>query len=242
MKTIGLLGGMSWPSTVSYYQQINQAVNARLGGLHSARIAMYSVDFAELERPALDGSWEVTAGILSRAARSLERAGADFLVLCTNTMHRVAPDIETAVDIPLLHIADATADGIRRAGLGKVGMLGTRFTMEHDFYRGRLRERHGVETLVPGEADREQIDRVIFDELVVGEVRPESRDVLLRSIRELVASGSEGIILGCTELGLLVGANDVAVPLFDTTELHARAAVARALDRGSVEDRPPGSS
>jgi aspartate racemase len=172
----------------------------------------------------------VTAGILSRAARALERAGADFLVLCTNTMHRVAPDIETAVDIPLLHIADATADGIRRAGLGKVGMLGTRFTMEHDFYRGRLRERHGVETLVPGEADREQIDRVIFDELVVGEVRPESRDVLLRSIRELVASGSEGIILGCTELGLLVGANDVAVPLFDTTELHARAAVARALD------------
>ncbi len=230
MKAIGLLGGMSWPSTVSYYQQINQPVNARLGGLHSALIAMYSVDFAELERPALDGSWDVTAGILSRAARALERAGADFLVLCTNTMHRVAPDIETAVDIPLLHIADATADGIRRAGLGKVGMLGTRFTMEHDFYRGRLRERHGVETLVPGQADREQIDRVIFDELVVGEVRPESRDVLLRSIRELVASGSEGIILGCTELGLLVGANDVAVPLFDTTELHARAAVARALD------------
>ena len=229
MKTIGLLGGMSWASTISYYQQINQGVNARLGGMHSARIAMVSVDFAELERPGLDGSWHVTAGILSRAGRTLEQAGAHFLVLCTNTMHRVAPDIEAAVEIPLLHIADATAAGIHDAKLAKVGMLGTRFTMEHDFYRGRLRERHGIETLVPGERERERIDRVIFDELVIGELRPDSRDILLASIRELISGGAQGIILGCTELGLLVGADDVAVPLFDTTELHARAAVTRAL-------------
>ena len=229
MKTIGLIGGMSWESTVPYYRQINETIKARLGGLHSAKIVLYSVDFHEIERLQHAGDWEAAGAVLAEAARSLEAAGADFLVLCTNTMHKVAPGIEAAVRIPLLHIADPTAVELKRAGHSTVGLLGTRFTMEQAFYRDRLSERHGLRVIVPGPQDRETVHRIIYEELCLGVVTPESRSEYRRVIESLASQGAQAIILGCTEISLLVNQQDSAVPLFDTTAIHARAAAEKAL-------------
>ena len=229
MKTIGLIGGMSWESTVPYYRQINETIKARLGGLHSAKIVLYSVDFHEIERLQHAGDWEAAGAVLAEAARSLEAAGADFLVLCTNTMHKVAPGIEAAVRIPLLHIADPTAVELKRAGHSTVGLLGTRFTMEQAFYRDRLSERHGLRVIVPGPPDRETIHRIIYQELCLGVVTAESRSEYRRVIASLASQGARAIILGCTEISLLVNQQDSAVPLFDTTAIHARAAAEKAL-------------
>ena len=229
MKTIGLIGGMSWESTVPYYRLINETVKARLGGLHSAKVVLYSVDFHEVERLQHSGDWEAAGALLAGAARALEAAGADFLVLCTNTMHKVAGAIEGAVGIPLFHIADPTAEEIKAAGIGTVGLIGTRFTMEQEFYKGRLRERHGLAVLVPSAGDREIVHRVIYEELCLGKIVDGSREEYRRIMADLVAEGAEAILLGCTEISLLVGREDSTVPLFDTTSLHARKAAERAL-------------
>jgi aspartate racemase len=229
MKTIGLVGGMSWESSIEYYRIINEEVRTRLGGLHSARLVMFSVDFAEIEPLQHEGKWDEAARKLVAAAGSVESAGADFVLLCTNTMHKVADRLEAAVEIPLLHIADPTARKIQARGLSKVGLLGTRFTMEEDFYKGRLVEKHGLDVLVPDDEHREIIHRIIYDELCLGQVRPSSRDRYLDIIDRLVDRGAEGIILGCTEIGLLIREGDTAVPLFDTTTIHAAAAVELAL-------------
>lgn len=229
MKTIGLIGGMSWESTVPYYRQINELVKQRLGGLHSARIVLYSVDFHDIERLQQGGRWDEAGDLLALAARALESAGADFLVLCTNTMHKVAAAIEAAVRIPLLHIADATAAEIRGAGLRRVGLLATRFTMEQEFYRGRLEQEHAIEVIVPEASDRDLVHRVIYDELCLGAIRADSREHYRQIIARLVDQGAEGIIFGCTEIGLLVSAADAPVPVFDTTAIHAARAVTFAL-------------
>lgn len=229
MKTIGLIGGMSWESTIPYYRQINEAIRERLGGLHSARIVLYSVDFHEIERLQHAGDWDAAGAILAEAARSLEAAGAAFMVLCTNTMHKVAARIESAVAIPLLHIADPTAAEIKRAGYVTVGLLGTRFTMEQDFYRDRLSEQHGLHVIVPESEHRETVHRVIYEELCLGIVKPESRVAYREVMRSLASQGAQAIILGCTEISLLVGQQDSEVPLFDTTAIHARSAAEEAL-------------
>ncbi|PPJ43858.1 MULTISPECIES: aspartate/glutamate racemase family protein [unclassified Pseudoxanthomonas] len=229
MKTIGLIGGMSWESTVPYYRLVNEGIKARLGGLHSAQVVLYSVDFHEIERLQREGDWHTAGELLADAARRVQAAGADLLVLCTNTMHKVAPQMEAAVSIPLLHIADATGAAITTAGHRTVGLLGTRFTMEQDFYRERLREVHGLQVIVPDADDRGLVHDVIYDELCRGVVRDSSREAYRRIMDDLVASGADAIILGCTEIGLLVGAQDASVPLFDTTALHANAAVDAAL-------------
>ncbi|MGM0691884.1 MAG: aspartate/glutamate racemase family protein [Pseudomonadota bacterium] len=228
MQTIGLIGGMSWESTQSYYRLINQRVRATLGGLHSARLVLYSVDFAEIEALQQRGDWAATARILGEAARSLAAAGADFLVLCTNTMHKVAPQLEQAVDIPLLHIADATARALQRQAVTRVGLLGTRFTMEQAFYRERL-EARGIQVLLPDDAQRERIHAVIYDELCRGEIRPASKAAYLAIVASLAGRGAQGVILGCTEIGLLIQDDDTPVPLFDTTAIHAEQAVEMAL-------------
>lgn len=229
MRTIGLIGGMSWESTVPYYRVVNETVRERLGGLHSARVILYSVDFDEVERMQRHGDWDAAGALLARAARSLATAGADFLVLCTNTMHLVAPAIEAAAGIPLLHIADPTADAVKAAGCTTVGLLGTRFTMEQAFYKDRLRERHGLRVLVPAEAERAEVHRVIYDELCLGRIDAGSRESYRRVMAGLVAQGAQAIILGCTEISLLVSQADASVPLFDTTALHARGAAELAL-------------
>ncbi|MFM5119678.1 aspartate/glutamate racemase family protein [Aeromonas veronii] len=229
MKCIGLLGGMSWESTVSYYQALNRGVRAQLGGLHSARVLLNSVDFAGIERLQHAGDWPATARLLAAEARKLQDGGADFLLIGTNTMHKVAPEIEAAIDIPLLHIADATAAKLQADGITRVGLLGTRFTMEQDFYKGRLQERFGLAVLVPDEAGRERVHRIIYDELCLGEIRESSRAEYLAIIEGLAAAGAEAVILGCTEIALLVGDAQAAVPLYDTTAIHAEAAVALAL-------------
>lgn len=229
MKTIGLIGGMSWESTVPYYRQVNEGIKARLGGLHSAKVVLYSVDFHEIEQLQRDGDWDTAGKLLADAARRVQAAGADLLVLCTNTMHKVAPQMEAAVSIPLLHIADATGAAITAAGHRTVGLLGTRFTMEQDFYRQRLQDRHGLQVLVPDADDRRIVHDVIYDELCRGVVSDSSRDAYRRVMDDLVARGAQAIILGCTEIGLLVGPQDARVPLFDTTTLHASAAVEAAL-------------
>ncbi len=229
MKIIGLIGGMSWESTVTYYRQINETIKHRLGGLHSAKIVLYSVDFHDIERLQHAGDWEAAGAMLAEAARSLEAAGSDFLVLCTNTMHKVASPIESAVTIPLLHIADPTAGEIKRAGHLTVGLLGTRFTMEQAFYRDRLSERHGLQVIVPTEEDRDIVHRIIYEELCVGVVLPESRSEYRRIMENLASQGAEAIILGCTEISLLVSQKDSPVTLFDTTAIHARAAAEEAL-------------
>ena len=234
MKTIGLLGGMSWESTVLYYQIVNRTVAERLGGLHSAKVLLSSVDFDEIEKLQHAGQWEQAGTVLAREARRLELAGANFLVICTNTMHKVAPQVEAAISIPLLHIADPTAAAIARAGVKTVGLLGTRFTMEQEFYRGRLEREHGLEVLVPPAPDITTVHNVIYDELCRGRVMEASRVQFRRVIGGLVARGAQGIILGCTEITMLVGAKDSPVPLFDTTELHARAAARRAVDDSSA--------
>jgi aspartate racemase len=228
MKTIGMLGGMSWESTALYYRKINEETKRSLGGLHSARIALVSVDFQEIETLQHEDDWTTCAQILADRSRDIEAAGADFLLICTNTMHLVAPQIEEAIGIPLLHIADATATRIRSAGHEKIGLLGTRFTMEQAFYRGRL-EQQGIEVLVPPEEDREIVHRVIYDELCRGEIRDESRAEFLRIIDQLAASGAQGVIEGCTEIVMLVQQAHTDVPLFDTTSIHAEEAVAEAL-------------
>ncbi len=229
MKTIGLLGGMSWESSKHYYALVNEAVRARLGGLHSARCVLWSVDFADIEPLQRANEWEKAGELLNRAALGLERAGADLLVLCANTMHKVADQAMRGVRIPLVHIADVTAERIRAAGLRRVALLGTRYVMEEDFYRRRLTERHGLEVTVPGKADRDEVHRVIFEELVLGRVEARSKARYLEIMDALVKGGAQGILAGCTEIGMLVGQADLAVPLFDTTELHALAAVERAL-------------
>lgn len=229
MKTIGLLGGMSWESTALYYRMINEGVNAQLGGLHSARLVMYSVDFYEIEQLQATGDWQQAGEKLAAAAGSLQAAGAEFIVLCTNTMHKVAPAIATATSLPLLHIADATAEAIQTAGIRKVGLLGTRFTMEQAFYKQRLQDNYGIEVVIPNESGRETVHQVIYQELCLGHINAASREKYRAVMAELVAQGAEAIIMGCTEITLLIDQQDATVPLFDTTQIHAKAAVALAL-------------
>lgn len=229
MLTIGLIGGMSWESSAQYYRLINQAVRTRLGGVHSARSLMFSVDFGEIGRLQHDGDWDALTAAMIDAAARLERGGADLFLICTNTMHKVADAVAASVSIPLLHIADPTAARIVAAGHRRVGLLGTAFTMEQAFYRDRLTDRFGLDVIVPDEDDRRHVHRIIYDELVVGVVAPASRDIYRQVIARLIDQGAEAIILGCTEIMLLVGAEDSAVPLFDTTAIHAEAAVEQAL-------------
>ncbi len=229
MKTIGLIGGMSWESSAHYYRLLNEAVRARLGGLHSARCLLASVDFAEIEPLQRAGRWDEAGALLNQAALGLERAGAELLVICANTMHKVADRTMRGVRIPLLHVADVTAERVLAAGLRRVALLGTRYTMEQEFYRRRLEERFGLEVLVPGQADRDEVNRIIFEELCLGRIEPRSKARYVAIMEGLVAAGAEGVIAGCTEITMLVQQPDVSVPLFDTTELHALAAVERAL-------------
>jgi len=230
MKCIGLIGGMSWESSAQYYAIINRAVRDRLGAPHSARTLMYSLDFGDVERLQHAGEWDALGDLMANAARSLEAGGADLIVLCTNTMHKLADRIEIASNLPLLHIADPTAQAIKAQGLTRIGLLGTAFTMEQDFYRGRLEREHGLEVLVPEADDRAEVHRAIYEELVAGKVVESSREAYRAVIARLVECGAQGIILGCTEIMLLVSEEDSAVPLFDTTTLHALAAVSAALD------------
>jgi aspartate racemase len=229
MKTIGLLGGMSWQSTVEYYRIINEEVANRLGGLHSAKLVMSSIDFAEMEELQHTNRWTEAGEMLAGQARGLKSAGADFLLICANTMHKVAGAVEAGCGLPVLHIADATADEVKRAGIKKIGLLGTRYTMEEDFYRVRLAEKHGLEVMIPSADDRAMINRVIYDELCRGITRPESKKDYLRVIQTMADGGAGGIILGCTEIELLVKPTDFSLPLFPTTKIHAQAAVELAL-------------
>ncbi|HDN05341.1 MAG TPA: aspartate/glutamate racemase family protein [Chloroflexi bacterium] len=231
MKIIGLIGGMSWESSIEYYRIINQEVRAVLGGVHSAKSVMVSLDFGEIEELQMKGDWEEATRILIRSAREVESAGADFLLICTNTMHLMAEEVQEGIDIPLLHIADATARAVKAEGLKSVGLLGTRFTMEKDFYRGRLEKKHQLRVIVPDQAGRDLVHNVIYDELVQGLIKEPSRQSYLEVIQNLVKEGAEGIVLGCTEIGLLIKGEDVQVPVFDTMEIHARAAVDAALGR-----------
>lgn len=230
MKTIGLIGGMSWESSIEYYRIINETAREKLGGLHSAKSLMVSVDFAEIETLQHEDRWEEAAQILQDCAKDLERGGADFILLCTNTMHKVADRMVSGVNIPFLHIADATAKVIVKAGIRKIGLLGTRFTMEHDFYKDRLIKNHGLDVLVPDESEREIIHRVIYDELCLGQVREASRGQYKEIMQTLVDRGAQGIILGCTEIELLIRQGDCTVPLFPTSRIHAVAAVEKALE------------
>lgn len=230
MKTIGMIGGMSWESTLDYYRLINQAVKARLGGLHSAKCLLYSVDFAEIERLQHENRWQEAGEVLSRAAQGLEKGGADFLLICTNTMHKVAEAVEKSVAIPLLHLADATAENIKAKGMRRVALLGTRYTMVEDFYKGRLVDNHGLDVLVPNEQEMDIVHRVIYEELCLGKINNASRQEYLHVIERLKGEGAQGVILGCTEIGLLVKKEHTDVPLFDTTEIHASAAVDYALN------------
>ncbi|MAO13826.1 MULTISPECIES: aspartate/glutamate racemase family protein [unclassified Marinobacter] len=230
MKKIGLIGGMSWESTQTYYRLINQKVRDELGGLHSAKLVLYSVDFAEIEALQHQGDWQTTGEILGSAAQSVESAGAEFLVLCTNTMHKVASQIERSANVPLLHIADATANVLKQDGVTCVGLLGTRFTMEQTFYLGRLQE-HGIQVIVPDESQRELVHSVIYNELCQGMVKSDSKNGYLDVVASLAERGAQGVILGCTEIGLLIQGSDTEVKLYDTTEIHAEQAVQYALDR-----------
>ncbi|MFJ9611362.1 aspartate/glutamate racemase family protein [Kitasatospora sp. NPDC101176] len=234
MKTLGLIGGMSWESTAEYYRHLNELTRERLGGLHSAPLVLYSVDFATVERLQAEGRWEEAGALLAEAARALQAAGAELLLICTNTMHKVADQVAAAVRVPLLHLADATARAARTAGLRRVGLLGTAFTMEQDFYRGRLAA-GGLDVLVPDPEGRALVHRVIYQELCLGVVREESRAAYRRVIEDLVAAGAEGIVLGCTEIELLVRPEDSPVPLFPTARLHAEAAVEAALAGGGTD-------
>jgi len=229
MKTIGLIGGMSWESSLEYYRILNETVKEKLGGLHSAKSLMYSVDFEEIEKLQHQGDWDEATKLMIDAAQRLEKAGADFVIICTNTMHRMADDVQKAIRIPLLHIADVTVQKIKERGLQKVGLLGTRFTMEQDFYRGRLK-RHGVDVITPDEAQRQTVHDSIYNELCLGMIKWESKEKFRKVIESLAARGAEGIILGCTEIPLLVKQEDYDIPLFDTTRIHAVAAVEYALE------------
>lgn len=238
MKTIGILGGMSWESTQTYYRLLNEGVKAHLGGFHSAPICLVSVDFAGIEALQRAGDWDAAGDRLAEAARQVQAGGADFLLIATNTMHRVAPRIEAAIDIPLLHIADAAGQRLRADGITRVGLLGTRFTMEQAFYRDRLRETLGIEVVVPDEPARQTIHECIFNELVQGDIRESSRECFLDIIEDLRTQGAEGVVLGCTEIAMLVQQAHTRMPLYDTTELHVQAALERALEgesRGRAE-------
>lgn len=230
MKTIGLIGGMSWESSIEYYQIINETVRTKLGGLHSAKCIMYSVDFAEIEHLQHQARWNEATQIMIAAAKSVERGGADFIIFCTNTMHKVADDVQKQIQIPILHIADATAERIKAQGVKRVGLLGTKFTMEGDFYKERLIQKHGLEVMIPNDREREIVHRIIYDELCVGEIKESSKIKYTDIIERLAKDGAEGIILGCTEIGLLVKKEDSRVPLFDTMSIHAVAAVEYALE------------
>ena len=229
MKTIGLIGGMSWESSAKYYQLINQEVKKQLGGLHSAKCILYSVNFEETQRYQAQGEWEEAGQLLGDVAKSLEKAGADFIIICTNTMHKVIEYVEEKISIPILHIADATANEILSSEVRTVGLLGTKYTMEQDFYKSRIEE-NGIKVLVPNSEDREVVNKVIFEELCLGEIVPSSREYYKKVIQRLINDGAEGIILGCTEIGLLVKQEDSEVPLFDTTVIHALEAVKKALE------------
>lgn len=229
MKTIGLIGGMSWESSAVYYQLINQQIKEKLGGNHSAKSLMYSVDFNEIEKLQHAGQWEKLTTIMIEAADKLEKAGADFVVICTNTMHKMAPEIEAQLSIPLLHIADATAKAIHKKGLKKIALLGTNFTMSQDFYKGRLKEKHQLEVLIPNETDRMIVHNIIYNELIYGDFREESRQKYKTIIQKLQQAGAEGVILGCTEIPLLIKQKDSPIPVFDTTSIHALEAVNFAL-------------
>lgn len=228
MKVIGLIGGMSWESSALYYRMINEEVRRRLGGLHSAKCLLYSVDFEEIERYQAEGNWEKAGEVLGQTARSLEKGGADFIVICTNTMHKVADDIQSQINIPILHIADATAAQIKDSKIQTVGLLGTKYTMEQDFYISRL-ELNGIQVIVPNRDDIEAVNKIIYEELCLGKMNQESRDYYKKVIQGLIDSGAEGIILGCTEIGLLVKPEDTDVPQFDTAYIHACEAVNMSL-------------
>jgi aspartate racemase len=236
MKTIGLLGGMSWESTLGYYRAINEGIKKKLGGLHSAKIAMYSVDFEPIEKLQHTGDWKGMAEILSDASLSIQAAGADFLLICTNTMHKVASEVESAIHIPLIHIADATAEILTHEGFKSVGLLGTAFTMEQDFYKGRLTRDHGIRVLIPNEADRRTVHRIIYQELCLGKFHPDSKKEYLRIIDVMAAQGAEAVILGCTEIGMLVQQTDTPVRLLDTTAIHADKAVELAVEQGDFSE------
>jgi len=225
MKTIGLIGGMSWESTAEYYRIINEAVKKRLGGLHSAKIVMYSLDFQEIEQLQHQGKWDEATDLMVDAAGKVEKAGADFVLICTNTMHKMAEEVEASIGIPLLHIADVTAETIVSLGFKKVGLLGSTYTMEEDFYKGRLKDKHGINVVIPSEADRKTVHNIIFEELCVGKITGSSREQVKTIIQKLIDQGAQGIILGCTELPSLIKQKDCSVPLFDTTAIHAQAAV-----------------
>lgn len=229
MKTIGLIGGMSWESTVTYYQRLNRLARERLGGLHSAEILLWSFDFSEIEALQAAGDWSQATRRMMEAARALERSGADCLVICTNTMHRMAEEVQDAVAIPLLHIADATAAAVRAAGVTAPLLLATRYTMEQDFYKGRLKQKHGIDVRVPDAVGRKVVHDIIYNELCQGVVSPESKAQYLSVVRQAEAEGADGVIFGCTEVGLLISGDDFTIPAFDTTELHARAALDFAL-------------
>ncbi|KGQ23208.1 aspartate/glutamate racemase family protein [Gallibacterium anatis] len=230
MKTIGLLGGMSWESTVTYYQLINQTVKQQLGGLHSAKIILYSVDFDEIEKCQAQGDWDKSAEILASAAQKLVLAGADFVVICTNTMHKVAPQIAKAIDVPLIHIADATISSLKQQHIRRVALLGTKYTMLEDFYKARIIEQ-GIEVLIPNAEQLELINQVIFDELCLGQINPSSRAKFQQIIDSLKQQSAEGVILGCTEIGLLISQQDSVLPIFDTTVIHAHTAAKLALEQ-----------
>ena len=228
MKTVGLIGGMSWESTITYYQLLNEGIKDALGGLHSAKILLYSVDFFEIEALMSRGEWEKAADLLGGVAQRLEAAGADMILICTNTLHKVAPQVQSRIHVPLVHIAEAAADELRANGITRVGLLGTKYTMTQEFYRDKLTAR-GIDVLIPEGDDIDLVNRVIFDELCLGVVKPDSKAAYLRVIAELAARGAQGILLGCTELGLIVSAEDIELPLFDTTVIHAKKALELSL-------------
>ncbi|MEG0275858.1 MAG: aspartate/glutamate racemase family protein [Coprobacillus sp.] len=228
MKTIGLIGGMSWESTVSYYQIINNTIKDQLGGLHSAKVLLYSVDFAEIEKCQAEGDWNKSASILTDAALNLEKAGADFLAICTNTMHKVAPQIQSQIHIPIIHIADATAEVLINEGIKNVALLGTKYTMTQDFYKDKLIEK-GLNVIIPSDTQIEIVNNIIYNELCLGIVSDKSREVYMKIIEELKEKGAEGVILGCTEIGLLIKQRDSVLPVFDTTEIHARMIAEKSL-------------
>lgn len=230
MKTIGLIGGMSWESTVTYYQVINETVKKELGRLHSAKCILYSVDFDEIEKYQSDGEWNKSAEVLAQAASALERAGADFIVICTNTMHKVAPEISRKITVPLLHIADMTAIELKKSNIKKVGLLGTKYTMQQAFYKNVL-QANGIEVIVPDDAGIEVVNSIIYDELCIGKISAQSKAAYLRIISELSNKGAQGIILGCTEIGLLVKQSDTTVPLFDTALIHAQNAALKSIEQ-----------
>lgn len=230
MKTIGLLGGMSWESTVTYYQIINEVIKKELGGLHSAKVLLYSVDFSEIEKYQATGDWDKSADVLSEAAKNLEKAGADFIVICTNTMHKVVPKIQSCIGIPIVHIAKATAEVLKQSNITKVALLGTKYTMTQKFYKDKLIEA-GISVLVPDDTSIEVVNDVIYNELCLGIISPQSKQKYLAIIDELAKKGAQGVILGCTEIGLLVQQEDTSLPVFDTTQIHAKKAALLAIDK-----------